>query len=72
MKDDLSQKIHGNMMFSVCSVKMAFPFPTNMKLPFYQKSKDYLFPKETPKDDIFGITEKDDIHPRKDDIDILD
>ena len=51
MKDDLSQKIHGNMMLSVCSVKMAFLFPTNMKL---------------------GITEKDDIHPRKDDIHILD
>ena len=31
MKDDLSQKIHGSMMFSVCSVKMVFLLPTNMK-----------------------------------------
>ena len=72
MKDDLSQRIHGNMMFSVCSVKMVFFFPTNMKLPFCQKSKDDLFPKNTPKDDISSITEKDDIHSRKDDIGILD
>ena len=53
-------------------VKVAFLFSTNIKLPFCQKSKDDLFPKNTPKDDIFGITEKDDIHPRKDDIGILD
>ena len=71
MKDGLSQKIHRSMMFSICSVKMVFLFPTNMKLPFCQKSKDDLFPKNTPKDDISGITEKDDIHPRKDDIGIL-
>ena len=45
MKDDLSQKIYGKMKFSVCSVKMVFLFPTNMKLPFGQKSKDDLFPK---------------------------
>ena len=31
----------------------------------------FLFPKNTPKDNISGITEKDDIHPRKDDIGIL-
>ena len=52
-------------------VKVVFLFPANMKLPFCQKSKDDLFPKNTPKDDISGITEKDDIHPRKDDFDIL-
>ena len=40
MKDDLSQKVHGNMMLSVYSVKMVFLFPTNMKLPLCQKSKD--------------------------------
>ena len=72
MKDDLSQKIHGNMMFSVCSVKLIFLFPTNKKLPFCQKAKDDLFPKNAPKDDISGITGKDDIHPRKDNIGILD
>ena len=43
-----------------------------MKLPFCQKSKDNLFRKNTPKDDISSITEKDDIHPSKDDIVILD
>ena len=42
VKDDLSQKIRRNMMFSVYSVKMALLFPTNMKLPFCQKSKDDL------------------------------
>ena len=72
MKDDPSQKIQGNMMFSVYPVKMVFLFPTNIKLPFYQQSKDYLFPKNTLKDDISSITEKDDIHPRKYDVGILD
>ena len=65
---------------------MAFLFPENMIffygrkmkddisqkiLPFCQKSKADLFPKNTPKDDISRITEKDDIHPRKDDIGFL-
>ena len=72
MKDDLSPKIHENMMFSVCSVKMVFLFPTNMKLPFCQKSKDDLFPKNAPKDDISSVTEKDGFHPRKHNIGILD
>ena len=52
--------------------KDGISFPTNMKLPFSQKSKDDLFPKNKPKDDISGITEKNDIHPRKGDIGILD
>ena len=43
-----------------------------MKLPFCQKSKDDLFPKNTPKDGISSITEKDDIHRGKDYIGILD
>ena len=72
MKDDPCQKIHGNMMLSVYSVKMVFLFPTNMKLPLCQKSKDDLLPKNTAKNDISGITEKDDTHPKKDDIVILD
>ena len=63
MKDDLSQKMHGNIMFSVCLEKTVFLFSINVKLPFCQKSKDDLFPKNTPKDYISGITEKDDIHP---------
>ena len=45
LKDDLSQKIHGNMMISVYSVKTVFLFPTNVKLPFCQKGKDDLFRK---------------------------
>ena len=72
MEDNLSQKIHENMMFSVCSIKMIFLFPTNVKLPLCQKSKDDLFPKNIPKDDIPNITEKDDIYPRKDDNGIPD
>ena len=40
-------------------VKVVFLFPTNMKLPFCEKSKDNLFPKYIPTDDISGITEKD-------------
>ena len=48
MKDDLSQKIHGQMIISVLLVKILFLFPTN-----------------TLKDDISGITGKNDINPRK-------
>ena len=46
MKDDISQKIHGNMMFSVYSEKAILLFPTNMKLPLCQKSKEDLFPEK--------------------------
>ena len=53
-------------------VKVVFFFSTNMKLPFSQKNKDEFFPKNARKDDISGIAENDDIHPRKDDIGILD
>ena len=72
MKDDLFQKIHGNMTFFVYSEKMVFLFPTNMKLPLLQKSKDDLLPKKTWHFIIFFCTEKDDTHPRWDDIVILD
>ena len=44
MKDDLSQKIHGNMMFSVYYVKVVFFFLTNMKLSFRQKTKRWPSP----------------------------
>ena len=37
MKDDLSQKMHGNMMFSAYSVKMIFLFHTNMISWTYRK-----------------------------------
>ena len=33
------------MIFSVYSVKMVLLFPTNLILPFYQKSKDDLLPR---------------------------
>ena len=59
------KQIHGNMIFSVYLVKMVFLFPTNMILPFCQKSKDDLLPKNTRKHDISGIIWKDDIHPWK-------
>ena len=72
MKDDISQKIRGNMMFSVYSEKAILPFPTNMKLPHpsVKKAKRIFSPKNTPKYDISGITEKDDTHPEKNDIGI--
>ena len=46
MKDDLSPKIHGNMMLSVYSVKMVFLFPTNMKLTFRQKKQRWSSPEK--------------------------
>ena len=64
VKDNISQKIHGNMMFSVYSVKMVFLFPTIMKLRFCQKSKDDFLLKNILNDGISGITEKDDVYPR--------
>ena len=50
------------MMFSVYSVKMVLLFPVNMKLLFFQESKDNLLPKNKSKVGIPGITEKDDTH----------
>ena len=41
---------------------MGFLFHTNMIVPFCQKSKDDLLPKNTLKNDISSIIEKDDIH----------
>ena len=57
------------MMFSVYSIKTVFSYKHEITL--CQKSKDDLLPKNTPKDDISDITEKDDTHPKKDDIDVL-
>ena len=79
MKDNFSQKRHENMIFSVCWVKMFFCFfvvffflPTNMNYPSVKKAKANLFPKNTNKYKIPGITENDDFYLRKDDIAILD
>ena len=71
MKDEYHLKNTWKYDVFCMLVKMVFPFPANMKLSFCEKSKDDIFPKNTPEDGIFGITEKDDIHPRKDDIGIL-
>ena len=60
------------MSFSVYSIKMVLLFPTNTKLPLRKKCKDDLLPTNAHKDDISGITEKDDTHPRKDYIGSLD
>ena len=75
VKDDLSQRIRGNMMFSVYSVKIVPLFPTNKKLTFQKPVKNQRLSspeKKTLKNDISSITKKDDAHPRKDDIGILD
>ena len=52
--------------------KRGISFSTNMKLHFCQKSKDDLSSKNTLKDYISRITEKDDINPRKDGTGILE
>ena len=39
IKDNLSQKIHRNMVFSVYSVKVALLFRTNMISTFCQKKQ---------------------------------
>ena len=57
MKDDLSQKNTWKYNVFCMLVKVAFLFPTNIKLYVCQKSKDDLFPKNTFKDYIYGITE---------------
>ena len=61
MKDDLPQKIHRNIMFSLYSVKMIF----------VKKNKDDLFRKNAAKDCIFDITGKNYTDPRNDGIGIL-
>ena len=53
-------------------VKVVFYFPTNMKLNFCKKSTDDLFLKNRLKYYISDIIEKDDIHPRKHSIIILE
>ena len=62
VKDIFLKIIHQNMIISLCLVKMGFLFHTNMIVPFCQKSKDDLLPKNTLKNDISSIIKKDDIH----------
>ena len=69
VKDAFLKKSWKYDVFYVFGKDGAF-FPTNMKLPFCQKSKDYLLPKNTLKNGVSGITKKGDAHPSKDDIGI--
>ena len=61
MKDDLFQKIQGNMIFSVYMYK-CYKYDTTL-LP--KKTKIIFSGKHTCNSDIFGITKKHDIYPRK-------
>ena len=61
MKNDLFQKIHGNMIFSVYLYK-CYKYDVIL---LSKKAKIIFTRKNTLKVDISGITEKDDIHPRK-------
>ena len=46
-------------------------FPYKHEIILLSKKQRWSTPKNTPKDDISGITAKDNAQPRKDDIDIL-
>ena len=61
-----------NIFFLDGKKKMVFLFPTNLKLPFCQKSKDYFLLKLHLKNGISGTAKKSGAPPRKDDIDVLD
>ena len=60
-KDDLSRKIHENMICSVYLGKMMFLFLTNLMLSLCQKAK-MIFSR---KNNISGIIKKVGNHPRK-------
>ena len=64
MKYGLSQNIHGNRIFSLYPVKMAFLFLTNMILSSCKKAKMIFSWKNTLKNDISSIIEKENIDPR--------
>ena len=55
LKDDLSQTIHRNMIFSVYLVKMVFFFPTNMYYPSAKKPMTIFSQKNKLKDGISSI-----------------
>ena len=61
MKNDLSQKMHGNKIFSV-NIYKRYKYAITL-LP---KKQNLIFSQKcTPKGEISGITKKDHIHPRK-------
>ena len=61
MKYDLSQKINGNMIHFVYMYKCYIYDISHLS----KKGKIIFSRKNTLKGDISGITEKNDIHPRK-------
>ena len=61
MKDDLYQKTRENMVFSVY---MRRRYKHDVTL-LAKKTRMILPRKNTPRGDISGITEKDDVHARK-------
>ena len=61
MKNDLSQKMHGNKIFSV-NIYKRYKYDITL-LP---KKQNLIFSQKcTTKSEISGITKKDHIHPRK-------
>ena len=58
MKDDLSQKMHGNMIISVYEYY-------KYGITLLRIKAKIIFRKNTHKNDISGINEKYVIHPRK-------
>ena len=53
MKDDFSQELQGNTIFSLYSVRIVSLFPTHVMSIFCQKSKDDLSRKKMKKDDTY-------------------
>ena len=64
-KDDLSKKLHWNMIFLVSSGKRIFLFPENMILLFRRKMKDHLSQKNMWKYDIFFKYSENIVSPKK-------
>ena len=64
MIHDLSQTIHGKIIFSVYSVKRCFLF---LKIWYYLsvKKAKLIISQKVTLDDISSNIEKDDVHPRK-------
>ena len=65
MKNDFSQRIHGNMIFSVYSKKMYFFFLQTLYYSSIKKAKLIFSWKKALKDKTYDIIEKHDIHSRK-------
>ena len=63
IKDGFYQKMRGNMVFSVLYMRRRYKH--DIAPPAGRETKMPLTRKNSPKGDISGITEKDDIHPRK-------